>query len=51
MVIKMDIEQTKTWIDELVNVELKYITGRNIVIIESTDWSGTGRVNVSRGEN
>ncbi|MFP3364389.1 hypothetical protein R0J93_12005 [Pseudoalteromonas sp. SIMBA_148] len=49
--MKMDIEQTKTWIDELVNVELKYITGRNIVIIESTDWSGTGRVNVSRGEN
>lgn len=50
MNIEDAVSKSKAWIDQLVGVELQYITGRNTAVINRVDWAGKGKIFVARGE-
>jgi hypothetical protein len=44
------LSKSREWIDQLVDKELQYITGRNTSVINNVDWD-EGKIFVSRGES
>ena len=50
MLTEIEKNGFKQWIDDLIDKELSYLTGRNTVTIKSTDWGNDDSFKVLRGE-
>ena len=51
MQIEDALSKSKMWLNQLVDKELQYITGRNKSVIKSVDWDDEGKILVSRGKS